>query len=732
MPSNLHHRPFTRLLLLILGILFLLAIIGSYGFYAIQRDLLANSGESLALAATDIADKIDRWILERVEDIDFMAQTLDLETQDPDAMAKILRHFKITHPAFRSFSIVASPGKLHSSTLESQINEQWQTLQGLTAIQKGQTYSIEVAPHLDKTHKGISLIFTRALKSHSGSTQRSLVAELPLAHLDHIFAQTHQAIQQVRHTKSPIEWQLLTKEGQIILDSILHEEGRVSLTQLDVPSANLVTSGKSGFIEEIHKRRGVPVITGYAQTQTTQDFPNPHWGILLRINQSDVLPAIHGKIFQLGMGISVVLLPLLAIIFWTARRAESEHQQLMAAETKYRKIFENAPEGIFQSTPSGNFISANPAMANILGYDSPQALLHSMSDFIQQLFVTPSQSQGHLQQLETQGSIDNLEFEFLRQDGTTRWASGNIRAVKEANGQLQYIEGTIVDITERKEAIHRLSQLQAQLLAEQEQHTKQVEAELNKAKAALITQAKLATLGQLSGSIAHELRNPLGAMRNATYLLKRRLTNSDDKTKQFLDMLEEEIQNSDLIIQGLLEVARGKEPIKQTLSLQSLLDKVLQDKPFPDTVTFHIELGTEPFTIWVDPQQFKQVLHNIFHNASQAMERQGHIWVRTQHCADMAEIEISDTGPGISEENRDQLFEPLFTTKAKGTGLGLTLCREIIEGHGGTIVSMNKPKGGASFIIRVPKYRPATAITPSDKLHHSNVECTPFSVENKK
>jgi len=85
-----------------------------------------------------------------------------------------------------------------------------------------------------------------------------------------------------------------------------------------------------------------------------------------------------------------------------------------------------------------------------------------------------------------------------------------------------------------------------------------------------VTQAKLATLGQLSGSIAHELRNPLGALRNAIFLLKRRSTYSDNQTKQYLDMLEKEVQNSDLVIQGLLEVARRKEPIKQTLSFQAL------------------------------------------------------------------------------------------------------------------------------------------------------------------
>ncbi len=706
-PNLPHHRPFIRLLFLIIGILFSLAIIGSYGFYAIQRDLLVNSGKSLALAATDIADKIDRWMVDRVEDIDLIAQSIPPESQNPKTTGSTLKILNNSHPAFRSVSIVDHSGRIDSSLQDAQINQHLQQLQGLTGIQSGQTYHIESAPPFDPTQTNTSLVFTRALASHSGSTERTLVAELPLSHLDQIFTQTQQTIQQARQTQSPVEWQLLTKEGQIILDSILHEERTINLTTLDLPSANLVTSGKSGFIEEIHKRRGVPVITGFAQTQNTHDFPNPHWGVLLRIDQSDVLPTIHGKIFQLSLGIILGLLPLLGIIFWSARKVESKHQQVLAAETKYREIFEHAHEGIFQSTPSGQFLSANPAMARILGYDSPEALIQSGLDLTQELYVDPIRRQDLLQKLKTEGAIDNFEFEFLRRDGTSRWASGNIRAVQEVSGTIRYLEGTIEDITDKKESTKRVYQLQEQLLAEQEQRTQQVEAELHKTKAALITQAKLATLGQLSGSIAHELRNPLGTMRNAIFLLKRRVTNADDKTKRYMDMLEEEVHNSDLIIQGLLEVARGKEPIKQNISLQSLWHQVIQEKLFPETVTFHIELETEPFHIWVDPQQFMQVLRNVLHNASQAMETQGQILVRARHKTAMVEIEISDTGPGILEENREQLFEPLFTTKSKGTGLGLTLCREIIGRHGGTIVSISTPHGGASFQIRLPIYQSA-------------------------
>jgi len=109
-----------------------------------------------------------------------------------------------------------------------------------------------------------------------------------------------------------------------------------------------------------------------------------------------------------------------------------------------------------------------------------------------------------------------------------------------------------------------------------------------------------------------------------------------------------------------------------------------------------------PFPLWIDPSQFVQVFHNVLHNASQAMESQGHISIQATYDTNMVTLVISDTGPGISKDLRDQVFDPLFTTKIKGTGLGLTLCREIIEHHGGSITLPDNPAGGATFHIRLP------------------------------
>ena len=119
-------------------------------------------------------------------------------------------------------------------------------------------------------------------------------------------------------------------------------------------------------------------------------------------------------------------------------------------EEKYRSIYENAIEGIFQITPEGSFISANPALARILGYDSPEDVLESLTDVSRQLYVYPEQRLELLRQVEERDVVQGFEVQFFRKDGSIAWISLNVRAVREKSGKLLHQEGSLRDVTERK------------------------------------------------------------------------------------------------------------------------------------------------------------------------------------------------------------------------------------------------------------------------------------------
>jgi len=228
--------------------------------------------------------------------------------------------------------------------------------------------------------------------------------------------------------------------------------------------------------------------------------------------------------------------------------------------------------------------------------------------------------------------------------------------------------------------------------------------ELHEAQEALVRKEKLAILGQLSGCVAHELRNPLGVMRNAVYFLQMIHTDSDETTKEYLDMIKHEIDTSLQIITDLLDFARTKTPQTKTVIARQLIDESLGKCVFPENVEIQILLPDTLPPLKIDPLQMGQVFQNLMTNAIQAMPVGGalRITAQNQKRQDFIELSVADTGEGITPENMKRLFQPLFTTKAKGIGLGLVVCKNLVEANGGRIEVTSELGKGTTFTVILP------------------------------
>ena len=227
--------------------------------------------------------------------------------------------------------------------------------------------------------------------------------------------------------------------------------------------------------------------------------------------------------------------------------------------------------------------------------------------------------------------------------------------------------------------------------------------ELLDAQEDLVRKEKLAILGQLSGSVGHELRNPLGVMSNAVYFLKLVLPDADETTKEYLEIIKHEIDNSLRIITDLLDFARTRPPQWQLVTAEELVRQSLDRCSIPDNVTVTVDIPEALPRLNADPQQMGQVLTNFITNGVQSMKNGGPLSVSALLVDnDFVAISVADAGEGITPENMKKLFHPLFTTKVKGIGLGLVVCKNLVEANGGWIDVASEPWKGAKFTVTLP------------------------------
>jgi signal transduction histidine kinase len=229
-------------------------------------------------------------------------------------------------------------------------------------------------------------------------------------------------------------------------------------------------------------------------------------------------------------------------------------------------------------------------------------------------------------------------------------------------------------------------------------------AELAEAQEHLVRQERLAVLGQLAGGVAHQIRNPLAAIMNATYVLKRHLSSDQHpNVTDAIGIIHDEVRHANIIITGLLDYARVRTPDRHPASLVEMLERILSSDWLPSNIRVVRDLPPRGGVVQeVDVDQLQGAIANLVRNAIEAMPDGGELGVGLGAYDDEIIVTVSDTGSGISPQVRAHLFEPLHSTKPLGIGLGLVTARRFVEAHGGWIVCVDVPRG-ARFEVHLPR-----------------------------
>ncbi|MBF0226793.1 MAG: response regulator [Desulfobacterales bacterium] len=398
---------------------------------------------------------------------------------------------------------------------------------------------------------------------------------------------------------------------------------------------------------------------------------------------------------------------------------QEKQTQLETAVKKYRGIFENALEGIFQTTKEGHLISANPAMTKILGYDSPDELINTVTDIQNQLYVDPTQRHIFLDLLMQHNVVKQFECQFVCKDKRIIWVSIQARAIKNEYGELNYIEGLLEDISDRKKAEEVIKNAYIELEKRIEERT----AELRKTNEELLVAKDEALAAAESKSdflanMSHEIRTPMnGVIAAADLALGEKLS---PKVERYLNIIQSSGYSLLGIINDILDFSKieaGKLYLENiSFRIDEILEKTanlfikrIQEKK----IRLHIDLApNDPMTFIGDPLRLQQIFINLVGNAIKFTESGGMIIFglrNFEHLSDRMTLTfyVKDTGIGMKQEAMNNLFQPFTqadsstTRKHGGTGLGLAISKQLVELMGGQIWAESEYEKGSTFLFMV-------------------------------
>ncbi|PKN69928.1 MAG: hypothetical protein CVU54_07810 [Deltaproteobacteria bacterium HGW-Deltaproteobacteria-12] len=405
------------------------------------------------------------------------------------------------------------------------------------------------------------------------------------------------------------------------------------------------------------------------------------------------------------------------------KRAE---EALRSSELKYRNIFENATEGIFQSTAEGRYISVNPAFARIGGYDSPEEMINSVNDIQKEMYVHQEDRARLLELCSQQDIINNFEAEIKRRDNAILWISINVKPVRDGSGKIILLEGTIVDITERKCAEEAIKKLNREL----EQNVARRTGELRNTQLALlnlvddlnattrdisqVNEALTAANRELeafSYSVSHDLRAPLRGMDGFSQALLEDYGDKLDATgKNYLERIRTGTQRMGLLIDDMLKLSRvnrsefTRESVDLSKMLQSIFLAVRQNSKARN-VQVNIQ---ENVIIDGDRHLLEIALTNLLDNAWKftGKTQNARIEFGTKFMDGKPVMFIRDNGVGFDMAYTDKLFGAFqrlhSTTEFPGTGIGLATVQRVIHRHGGRIWAESELGKGAVFYFTLP------------------------------
>ena len=434
------------------------------GLYFVERRLIAATGESLSLTASDIAHDIDRQLLDRHGDALMMAKALGENPTNRDYQRAYLAWMKELYPVYIWLGVTDAEGRVTVATNPATLGEDLSGSPWFVAMRKSNKPQVsDVAPY--ESAGGVeALAFSAPMYDKFGRFVGAVTTRVGLPAIEDLVTQTLRAFASHGGFLEGTEYQVLTSSGTAFIDSDLFHKGGVNLDRLELLSAQLSAFAEPGYIEERHVRRHVPVVTGYAKTQGDGEFPGLNWRVLVRVDRHALLAPIENVIWRLAAG-SLVLVPILVFLYWTTRRLEREWWHATEAEAsqrlseaRTRLLLETARDAIILMDATGRITAWNTQAESTFGWTRQEALGRRISDLIIPSEYREAHSEGVLNYFgigEGPALNKRIEISALHRDGHEFPVELSVTPAR--LGETVLLGAFIRDITDRKRSERRLA-----------------------------------------------------------------------------------------------------------------------------------------------------------------------------------------------------------------------------------------------------------------------------------
>lgn len=375
-------------------------------------------------------------------------------------------------------------------------------------------------------------------------------------------------------------------------------------------------------------------------------------------------------------------------------------ETLMYEHDLLQALMDNIPDTIYFKDVNSRFTRINKAQAQMLGVKSPVDAI-GKTDYD---FFTPEHAKDAYNDeqniVRTGKPIVNKVERIKRADGQFLWVSATKVPIRDSANRVVGIVGISRDITE-----HRT--MEEELI----RHSGHLEEIVKERTTELANAERLATIGETATMVGHDLRNPLQTIVGTFYLMRERLNSipcsqeEKQSIEKLLNRVGGETKYMDKIITDLQDYAGPTKVDIAETNIYDVISETLSSLMIPDAIRVTVIISESLPKLMVDPTLMRRVFTNLFLNAVQAMPDRGELMIEAFETGEVAIIKVQDTGVGIPEANMPKLFQPLFTTKAKGQGLGLAVCKKLLEIQGAEIMAESNVDKGSTFTIKVPLRR---------------------------